>query len=282
MAAAERVQDDRVLPGTRWLSLFIAPFLVVAFVLLYLFPGETERLWAWTITPTMTPMVLASAYLGGAYYFVRALRIRRWSTIAAGLPPVTVFAGLLGVATVLHWDRFNHGHPAFWLWTFLYATAPFLVAWAYVTNRRYAAAATEDEERVGAAARGVAALAGVLALGWGAVMFVVPAWVIPIWPWSLTPLTCRVLGAIFCLGIAGLWIAADPRWVSVHLMLQVAAIMLTLILVAALRARSELAFDKPVTWVFLGGSGALLLGAVGLYVVHGRRRPDNGPRPATP
>lgn len=173
-AGAEAVSDDRVLRGTRWLSLFIAPFLVVAFVLLYLFPADTQRLFAWTITPTMTPMTLAAAYLGGAYFFVRTVREHRWSSIKAGLPAVTIFATLLGIATILHWDRFNHFHPAFWLWTFLYATAPFLVAWAWLANRRYAAPATEDEERIGATARGFAAVAGVGAFGWGAVMFIAP------------------------------------------------------------------------------------------------------------
>ena len=45
--------DDRVLAYTRGLSLFILPFLLVAFVLLYLFPGDTARLWSWPIKPTM-------------------------------------------------------------------------------------------------------------------------------------------------------------------------------------------------------------------------------------
>lgn len=267
-AGAEAVSDDRVLRGTRWLSLFIAPFLVVAFVLLYLFPADTQRLFAWTITPTMTPMTLAAAYLGGAYFFVRAVRERRWSSIKAGLPAVTIFATLLGIATILHWDRFNHSHPTFWLWTFLYATAPFLVAWAWLANRRYAAPATEDEERIGATARGFAAVAGVGAFGWGAVMFIAPTTIIPLWPWALTLLTCRVLGAIFCLGIAGVWIAADPRWITVHLMLQVEIIMVGSIVVAAVRARSELIFDKPLTWVFLSGSTALLLGSAVLWLTH--------------
>lgn len=31
-------RDDRVLPYTRWLSLFIVPFLIAAFVILYVFP----------------------------------------------------------------------------------------------------------------------------------------------------------------------------------------------------------------------------------------------------
>lgn len=68
------VRDDLILPYTRGLSLFIAPFLLVAFLVLYPFPDQTRRLFAWTIQPTMTPMLLASAYLGGFYFFVRVLR----------------------------------------------------------------------------------------------------------------------------------------------------------------------------------------------------------------
>jgi hypothetical protein len=52
-----------VLLYTRVLSAAIAPFLLAAFVILYIFPGHTKQLFAWTITPTMTPMVLGSAYL---------------------------------------------------------------------------------------------------------------------------------------------------------------------------------------------------------------------------
>ena len=119
------IRDDRVLAYTRVLSLAIVPFLLVAFVLLYLFPGDTKRLFAWTIKPTMTPMVLASAYLGGAYFFIRVLREPRWNVVKTGFLSVALFASLLGVATIVHWDKFNHGHVAFWLWAGLYFAAPF-------------------------------------------------------------------------------------------------------------------------------------------------------------
>ena len=131
-------RDDRVLPSTRALALFIAPFLLVAFVILYLFPAETARLWAWTIQSHLTSMVLASAYLGGCYFFLRVLREKHWAAMRAGFVAVAVFASLLGIATILHWDRFNHGHVAFWLWAGLYFTAPFLVVAAWLANERYA------------------------------------------------------------------------------------------------------------------------------------------------
>ena len=46
---------DRILRYTKWVSLIIIPFLVVAWVLLYLLPGATEQLFAWTIMPPPIP-----------------------------------------------------------------------------------------------------------------------------------------------------------------------------------------------------------------------------------
>jgi len=258
-------RDDRVLPYTRALSLAIVPFLLVAFALLYFFPGDTRQLFAWTIKPTMTPMVLASAYLGGAYFFVRVLRESRWNVVKTGFLSVSLFASLLGVATIIHWDRFNHGHVAFWLWSGLYFAAPFLVFGGWLANSRLAAPAREDERCLGGVARPAVALVGLLALVQGIVMFLAPTRVIAIWPWFLTPLTCRVLGAIFCLGSAGIGVLVDPRWTTARLMLQVEALMVTLMLVAAVRARTEFNTTRPLTWLMLGGFVAVALGSAALW-----------------
>jgi len=163
MATHLASSDDRVLRATKVLSGFIAPFLIVAFVVLYGFPTQTERLFAWTIHPTMTPMVLASAYLGGFYFFIRSLWESRWATVRLGMLSVALFATLLGVATIMHWDKFNHRHFAFWLWAGLYFTAPVLVILAYLANRRHAAPPRPDEPRLGLLSRWVVGLVGLAA-----------------------------------------------------------------------------------------------------------------------
>jgi hypothetical protein len=261
-------RDDRVLAYTRGLSLFIVPFLLVAFVILYLFPGDTTRLFAWTIHPTMTPMVLASAYLGGAWFFLRVLREPHWNVVKTGFLSVALFAGLLGVATVLHWDKFNHGHVVFWIWAALYFVAPFLVIGAWLANRRYAAPPTPEERRLGGVSRLVIALVGLGALGQGVVMFVSPDTVILHWPWLLTPLTCRVIGAIFCLGSAGLGVWVDPRWTTVRLMLEVEVVMIVLMIVAAVRGRASLDSGSALGWLLLVGFATVLAGSAWLWVVH--------------
>lgn len=260
-----------MLPFTRALAWFIAPVLVLAFVLLWPVPSNTERRFAWHITPTLTPMVLASAYVGGAYFFVRVARSRAWHTVKGGLLPVTTFATLLGIATILHWDKFTHSSPAFWLWAALYFTAPLLVAYAYLTNRRHDLPGDAGDLHISVVVARLIAGVGVLALATGLFLFVFPSVAISVWPWALTPLTARVMGAIFCLGLAGLGVLADRRWGSARILVQVGFVMLGLIVVSGVRAHDELLTERPLTWAFVVGF-PLLVVVMALWYAHMERR----------
>jgi hypothetical protein len=258
-------RDDRVLPVTRWLSAVIIPFLVVAFAVLYPVPDDTGRLFAWPIKPTLTPMILGSVYLGGAYFFLRAATARQWHTVKGGFVPVGTFATLMGVATILHWGKFTHSHVAFWLWAGLYFTTPLLVFGVWWDNRRRDTPADSTELLIPARVSRVIAVLGGLSVLTALFLFLVPGRAAAIWPWTLTPLTARVMGAIFALGIAGLGAPADRRWSSARILLQVAALMLTLILAAGVRARSDLDPANAVTWLIGIGFTAVLVAIAIFY-----------------
>lgn len=258
----EPARDDAVLPATRALSAFIVPFLVVAFVALYGFPGDTDRLFAWTIKPTMTPMMLGAVYIGGAYFFVQAFRAKQWHTVKGGFVAVGTFASLQGVATIIHWDRFNHSHVAFWLWAGLYFTTPFLVWGVWLANSRRGSRPAPGDLLLPRPASLVMAGVGALAVVMGLYLFLAPSRAVKDWPWMLTPLTSRVLGAIFMLGVAGLGVLSDARWSAARLMLRVQIFMLSLVLVAAARAHADLESTNPLTWSLLVGFAAAVAGAI--------------------
>ena len=261
-----------MLPATRALSAFIIPFLVVAFVVLYGVPDDTDKWFAWTIKPAMTPMMLGAVYLGGAYFFVRAFRATAWHTVKAGFVAVGSFASLMGVATILHWDRFNHDHVAFWLWGGLYFTTPFLVWGVWAANRRRDSVAGPGDLLLPPAARTIMAGTGALAVVAGAYLFLLPSQAIETWPWTITPLTSRVLGAIFVLGVAGLGVLTDARWTAARIMLQVQVFMLSLILLAAVRAHDDFDGGSALTWLLLGGFVAATASAALLLVTMDNRR----------
>lgn len=255
-----------MLAATHVLAGAIVPFLVLAFAVLVPWPSDTKRLFAWDIKPTMSAMVLGSVYLGGAYFFVRVVFASRWHTIAGGFVPVGTFATLMGVTTILHWDRFRHANFAFGLWVALYFTTPVLVFAAFVRNQREFDSAPDSSGRIGPLAASALVLAGAASLAMCCFLYLFPSRAVAIWPWHLTPLTARMLGAIFALGGAGVGAWRERRWSAIRVLLQVAGFMLGLILIAAARAHSEFDPSKPLTWLFLIGFVVATLALAALYV----------------
>jgi hypothetical protein len=269
-------QDDRILPEARWLAILIIPFLVVASILLYLWPNDTDKLFAWTIKPAMTPMMLAAAYLGGIYFFTRAALSKRWHLVNLGFLPVTAFAALLGIATLLHWDRFNHSHISFFTWAALYFTTPFLVFAVWLRNRGTDPGTAEPNEVIiPQVIRLFIGVVGVSTLAVSVLLFLQPALMIRLWPWTLTPLTARVVGAMFALpGVVGLGIALEQRWSAARIILESQAFSIVMILIATARAWSDFEQSNPITWLFVGGLSFLLVALAVLYVtieIHRRK-----------
>src|SRR2546429_7376502 len=262
------VHDDRILPEVRWLAVLIIPFLVAASILLYIWPNDTDKLFAWTIKPAMTPMMLAAAYLGGIYFFTRAALAKQWHLVKLGFLPVTVFAALLGVATILHWDRFNHSHISFYTWATLYFTTPFLVFAVWLRNRTADLGTVDpDEFIIRPVIRLCIGIIGLITLAVSLLLFLQPDLMIRLWPWVLTPLTARVLGAMFALpGIVGLGIATEKRWSAARIILEAQACSIAIMLLAAALAWSDFALSNPLTWLFVGGLSFLLVALAVLYI----------------
>lgn len=270
-------RDDRILPVTRWLARLIVPVLALGFVLLYIWPDRTGELFAWAIRPRMTPLLMGAGYLGGAYFFLRAAFAEKWHHVAVGFLPVTTFASLMTVATLLHWENFNHSHPAFFVWAVLYAITPFLVFYAWWENRKRDAGSLDPGDVVvPAVARWVMGAFGAVILVIAISLFVFPPPMIEVWPWALSPLTARIGGGWFALpGVLWLGIAFDHRWKAARIALESQAVSIVLIQFGVVRAWDDFDPSNALTWVFVGGMAVLLLIIVGVYgwMELARRRP---------
>ena len=255
------VRDDRVLPETRWAALIVFLILVPATAILWIAPDRTGDLWAWMIKPELTPIFLGSGYGAGAYFFWRTYRAERWHPSSPGVLGASVFAGLMLIATVIHWDRFNHGDApalaaiAFYAWTAVYIVSPFAVFAIWWRNRatdpRTPAA---DDQRVPPAALLAARDFAAGALAAGAVAFVAPEIAIDVWPWQLTPITARVLAALTIqVGVGALVLSSDPRWSAWRLIVQTFLVATALLLAGAVSALGDFETGNPLTWAYLGG-----------------------------
>jgi hypothetical protein len=266
-------RDDRILEATRWAALVVFAILVPAVVVLWGTPGHTADRWAWTIKPDLTPIFLGSGYGAGAYFFWRTFRARSWHPSSAGVLGASVFAGLMLVATLIGWDKFNHGDApflaafAFYGWVGVYIVSPFVVFALWWRNRgtdpRDPGA---DEALVPAAALLAARVCAAGALIAAAVCFLSPETAIDVWPWTLTPLTARVLASFTAqVGVGALVLSLDPRWSGWKLIVQTFLVATALLLVGAARAWDDFDHGNAMTYVYVGGLIAADVALIALY-----------------
>lgn len=260
--------DDRVLPVTRRVAWLIVPFLAAAFVVLYGVPGETATYFAWTIRPEMTPVLMGAGYGAGVYFFYRVATTDAWHSVAPVFLGITAFTWLMGIATILHWENFNHGHVTFALWVVLYAVTPVLVPALWIRNRRTdPGPGSGTPIRLPPAVRlGGAALAVPLTVV-SLALFAVPDPLVAAWPWSLSPLTARVLAGWFALfGVVTGAVVADPRWSGARIAIQSELLGFALVLLGVGRFWGNFDQSNPLTWAIVGGMATYLVAIAALYV----------------
>lgn len=266
-------RDDRIFRSTRWVAAAVVPILLLAWVILYLFPGETGTRFAWEIKPSLTAMYMGAGYLGGGYLFLHAALGRRWHRVAAGFPAVAIFTLVMLLATILHRERFDLGHFPAQLWLLLYVITPLLIPWLWWRNRRTDPGTPEPDDVVmPRAARYVAGALGAGLLAAGVVSFLAPSWLIGFWPWTLTPLTARVLaGWALLMGVGNVGVARESRWSGWRPGMESIALWHALVLAGSVAYREEFTTGL-VNW-YTASVITVLVGIAALYLrMEGRRR----------
>lgn len=259
--APSQDQNGEVLDATRWASLVVFAILVPALVILWGMPGRTADAWAWTIEPDLTPIFLGAGYGAGAYFFLRTFLSKQFHPSAAGIFGAALFALLMLIATIVHWDRFNHGDAplvgamVFYGWVGVYVISPAVVFALWWVNRRTdSGALAAGEAIVPAMARRGAQVAAAGSFAAAALLFLAPHTATALWPWDLTPLTARVLGSFTAqVGVGALLLSLDRRWSAWKLIVQTFFVATALLLVGAIRAWGDFHTDNVMTYVYLGG-----------------------------
>jgi hypothetical protein len=185
----------------RALRLLFAAFAVLAlgaFVLLFVLAKETEDSFSWTIQPPLTAAFLGASYLAALVLFVWTARFGDWRSAQAALVPVSVIALLLLAATIIHEDRF-HDDVFGWFWKAAYLIAPIAIVAAVAAQLRRPSPVSRVRVPLPTGVRAALVIQGIVMLAVGMNLFLTPESVDSLWPWDLTPLTARAIGA-FVLG----------------------------------------------------------------------------------
>ncbi|GAA4426783.1 hypothetical protein GCM10023169_25970 [Georgenia halophila] len=200
--------------------LYVAAFLVfLAGLQLFVLPLHTADWFAWTVDPPMTAVFLGAAYWSSAVLEVAGARSADWGRARLSVWTVFVFTALTLAVTLVHLDRFHLSaeHPisaraVTWGWLAIYIAVPIaMLTIGSIQSRARHTPTGSIAAAAGALPAGLRLLlvviAAVLVLV-GAGLLAAPTQAATLWPWMLTELTARAVGA-WSVGLG--WAAAHAR-----------------------------------------------------------------------
>jgi hypothetical protein len=259
-----------VMRFTQFMLFASTAFVLAAGIVMFGFPARTDVLFAWTINPPLTASVLGAAYLASVPLVYLAAREGAWARARVAVPGVLLFTVITTIVTLLHLDRFHltSGFPfailVAWIWLFVYIFDPIGLAIAFFLQLRLPQVDPPRNSPLPAWYRGALVLLGILFMLVGLAMLLATGMMIAAWPWQLSPLTCRALGAW---GVAVGFIMIHSAWENDWTRLRGMTIALTLFgvlqVISLLRLSQDVDWSRPGAIIYTGVM--VVLSLLGIY-----------------
>jgi hypothetical protein len=256
--------------GMKWLLRIAGVLVLLAGFQLYILTEHTDTYFAWTIQPFLT-----AAFLGGGYFsscLIEFLASRKavWAEARIAVPAVFTFTTLTLIATLVHIDRFHFSSSsmisqgAAWFWLAIYGMVPPLILLAWFQQYRLAGDSSPRTNKLPLTIRSILLVQGAVMLVWGIGLFAIPEFFAATWPWKLSILTSRAIGAwLIGIGVFAVHSVLENDYgrIKVGLISYLAFGILEII--SLLRYPESIIWNSWTVWLYL----ALILSItlIGLY-----------------
>lgn len=271
-------------PVTRGMQIMLLAASVLVFLIgipLVLLTTQTESYFAWTIGSALTAAFLGGAYWSSGVLEFMASREKVWSRARIAVPAVLLFTVLTLIVTLVHIENFHFDAPAWhtvagtWAWLVVYAVVPLIMGWLLLKQRTLTGGDPPLENKLSAWVRVVLIVQAAIMLPIGIGLFFFPLEVAAIWPWGLTALTGRAVGAwLISIGVIAAHAAYENDWSRLRPFAASTTLLAVMQLIALLRFGSEIDWGSLGGWLYL-----LFLLSIGIIGVAGLLQERNQPKP---
>lgn len=251
--------------------LFAASILVLGVGFpLFLFPENTDVNFAWTVNPPIMAAALGASYLAASILEVLAGRARIWVNARVVVPAVMTFTVIMLAITFVHIDRFHlfAGSPSArfvaWVWLAVYVIVPVVMGIAWFRQARVQGPDLKREASISGVLRTLWFGSGAILVLGGIWLIAAPTEAASFWPWTLTPLTGRAVGAwLVGLGVLSAAAGFENDILRLYPIFPAMTVFAVLHGVVLARFHAALNWTRPSAWLY-----ALVIAAwfgIGLY-----------------
>jgi hypothetical protein len=261
-------KDDRLVPLVYFCFAPLAVLTAIFGPLLVLFPDSTQNYWAWEIKPAMSTVWLGASYAFGAIAIVAMLSGRKWSAAIVPVLATWIFSLVVCAATLIHLDRFFQGTINFYVWFAIYILLPVVLPVIWWLNRTHDPGPQPGDmllsRTIALAAGSVGVVFGLLSL----VLVFSPSSAAAFWPWTLTPLVSRIIGAWLMFIATGLvCMIFERRYIAYRYYLLPAALWFAIFFVASFFHMDNFDFSRPTAYIWFALTALASLSALGSFLL---------------
>ena len=235
-------------------------------VFTFVLSDDTARLFAWPINPPLTAAFLGANYWAAFFLAFLSARERIWGRARITYAVSLVFTTLTLLATLIHLDKFSFDNVNGWLWLIVYVTVPPTLLLLLPRQLRLPGIEPPRSAPLERWLLPIVALQVLIVLVIGVALWVDPSSADSLWPWPLTPLTARAVGAWLLALVAGLAMTLWERdWARLRVATPTYVAAPLLQFVALARFSDTVNWHSGGVWAYAAFLvSILLLGAFGL------------------
>lgn len=262
------VDGQPLLTPTRRLLRVIAVLVFLVGIQLYVRSAHTASEFAWTIKPPLTAAFMGAGYWASCLLVIQASMQRKWANARLGLLAASLFTVLMLAATLIHVDKFHTGAATGITWIVVYVATPVALAVLLPRQMRVAGGDPPRAAPMSAGARIVFAVQAAVMIVFGVALFAAGHGAQALWPWLVTPLTARAIGAwLIGLGAGAAIAAAEADWLRVGSATGAYALLGVLQGIALARYSGSVDFAGGGGWIYAAAVLAVFVIGVASCVV---------------
>jgi hypothetical protein len=232
---------------------------------LTIFPTRTDEFFSWHIEPPLTAGAIGAFYVTAFLLIMMATRGRVWARTRGLILGGVVFAWLAIAATAIHFEKFafDSSEPVAvfvaWVWILSYAIVPLVLLVALIPQLRVPGVDPRTGPTPSWISRTLAVAGGVMVLVSGA-LFVAPEEMAKVWPWTLTPLTARVLSSWMAgFGLMFVWAARENDRFRVLPFTATLGCVGLFQLLTVVRFGDQVSWGEARAWIYVALMGAAVV-----------------------
>jgi hypothetical protein len=225
---------------------------------LFLFPKNTDVNFAWTIASPIMAAALGASYLSASVLEALAARAGTWANARVAVPTVFIFTSLTLAITFLHIDRFHLDSGSFsarfiaWVWLAVYLIVPVILGILWFLQTRTPGPDPKPAAPISPRSRAFWFGSSPILLLLGACFLVAPLSAAAFWPWALTPLTGRAVGAwLIGFGVVSAHAGLEHDLVRLYPLFPALTLFAVLQGIVLARFHAELDWARPSAWVYV-------------------------------